>query len=120
MNTPLLATATSEDRKSVVLFGENIWKWRSQTYRNEQGFKTFDDFIGKLMVYLADNKSKERLSLDFKSIYEGSNEAYIRASYFDEAFNFNPNVNLTLQLRNTGNGATADYSYAFEKRILRS
>lgn len=100
MSSPLMSILNGEERRSIVLFGENIWKWRVQAYRNNKNFKNFDDFLGKLIVYLSNNKSKERLTLDFKSVYEGSNETIIRASYFDEAFSFDSNANLVLQLKN--------------------
>ncbi|MGI9551642.1 MAG: vWA domain-containing protein [Aurantibacter sp.] len=100
MSSPMMSIMMEEEIKTVLLFGENIWKWRAHAYRNDQNFKIFDDFIGKLIVYLSNDKSKERLTLDFKSVYEGSNEAVVRASYFDEAFVFDSNANLELQLKN--------------------
>ncbi len=108
MKSPLLSALTDENGKNIILFGENIWKWRAQAYRNDQSFQNFDEFIGKLMVYLSDNKSKERLTLDFKSIYEGSNNARVGATYFDEAFTFDSNANLVLQLKNNDTGISRE------------
>jgi len=106
MPSPLLSVVVDAERKNILLFGENIWKWRTQAYRNDNSFQDFDEFIGKLMIYLSDNKSKERLTLDFNSVYEGSNEARISASYFNETFAFDSNVNLVLQLKNNDTGAS--------------
>lgn len=105
LQSPLLSALVQGERRNILLFGENIWKWRIHDYRNENNFQNFDEFIGKLMIYLSDNKSKERLTLDFKSVYEGSSEARIRTSYFDETFAFDSNANLVLQLENNDTGA---------------
>ena len=108
IRSPLLSAIVDDEQKSIVLAGENIWKWRIQAFRNDKSFQDFDEFIGKLMIYLSDNKSKERLTLDFESVYEGSSEARISASYFDETFSFDSNTNLILQLKNSDTGASTE------------
>ncbi|MCL5244382.1 VWA domain-containing protein [Cellulophaga sp. 20_2_10] len=100
IETPLLSVNEGKNNKQAFLFGEDIWKWRMQTYRNEKDFKTFDDFIGKLVLYLSSNKPKNRFILDYKQIYLGSNEAVIRASVFDETFEFDTNASVTLKIQN--------------------
>ena len=97
-NRPLLFATDNENGKELVLFGENIWKWRMQSFRNNQNFENFDGFIGKLILYLSSNNSKNRLDVDFQTIYEGSNDAKIKAAYFDEAFIFDTNASLMLKL----------------------
>lgn len=106
MRSPLLSVLIGEENKSVLLLGENIWKWRTQAYRNNKSFQDFDELMGKLMIYLSDNKSNERLTLDFNSVYEGNSEALVNASYFDETFAFDSNANLVLQLKNNDTGAS--------------
>lgn len=106
-DAPMLFASDNEDGKELVLFGENIWKWRMQSFRNNQDFANFDDFIGKLMLYLASNKTKNRLNIDYESIYAGNN-ARIKASYFDEAFVFDANATLVLKLKNGGNGDSSE------------
>lgn len=99
LDSPLFLTIDDEKSKEAVLFGENIWKWRMQTYRNERSFKTFDDFMGKLLLYLSDVKQKSRLDITYESLYEGSYNAKITASYFDNSYTFDPNGRLTLKLK---------------------
>jgi hypothetical protein len=98
LDTPLFLVVNQEQKKEAVLFGENIWKWRVQTFRNEQSFKTFDDFLGKLLFYLSDVKQKSRLTIDYESLYDGSTNAAITASYFDNSYEFDPNASLVLRL----------------------
>ena len=107
-DAPMLFALDNEEGKQLVLFGENIWKWRIQSFRSNQNFENFDDFIGKLMLYLASNKTKNRLNLDFEKIYEGSSDAKIKASYFDEAFVFDANATLILKLKNSSTGDSSE------------
>ena len=102
LNEPLLAIFSNETQRQAALFGENIWKWRVQSYRNDGDFKNFDDFIGKLILYLATNKSRERLSLDYESVYNASNGAIISATYFDNTFVFDSNATIILKLQDLG------------------
>ena len=115
MGSPLLTVLVKENNKKILLFGENIWKWRMQSYRDDRNFQNFDSFIGKLVVYLANDRSKERLTLDFESVYEGSNKAIVRASYFDEAFTFDTNASLILRLKNKGTNDTHDIPMLLKK-----
>lgn len=108
MQSPLLYAMEIGEYKEIVLFGENIWKWRMQSFRNNENFNNFDDFIGKLMLYLASNKGKNRLDIDYESVYEGSNNAKIKASYFDEAFVFDSNASLLVKLKNSESGTTEE------------
>lgn len=104
VNNPLLMVSENNRKKDAFWFGENIWKWRMQEYRNAKNFKNFDDFIGKIVVYLTSSKSKNRLNVDYKSIYQGSNDAKITATYFDESFTFDGNASIQITIKNISTG----------------
>jgi len=103
MNEPLFSTLETNLRREAVLFGENIWKWRVESYREDQEFKKFDDFISKVIFYLANSKPRTRLTLAYENIYQGINEAIIRATYFDETFVFDSNATIKLSINGVGN-----------------
>jgi hypothetical protein len=96
---PLLVIVGDGDRKEAMLFGENIWKWRMQSYRNNQNFEVFDALIGKIIRLLSTNSSRSRLNLDYENIYQGVESARIRATYFDQAYQFDGNATLNIQIR---------------------
>ncbi len=102
-DAPLLFATDTDNSKELVLFGEHIWKWRMQSFKNHKSFQNFDEFIGKLMLYLASNKSKNRLDVDYQPIFLGSSSAKIKATYFDEAYVFDPNASLVLNVKNLSN-----------------
>ncbi len=100
-NEPLLATLEASSRREGVLFGENIWQWRAQSFLNVESFNPFDNFIGKLVQYLASSKRKSRLTLDYESFYTGSNNIVIKAQFFDKNYQFDARQSLEIILENT-------------------
>lgn len=96
INEPLLATIESENRREAVLFGENIWKWRAQSYINSKSFNEFDDFIGKIIQYITSDKKKSRLNIDYESFYNGNSNILIKAEFFDKNFVFDTREKLNI------------------------
>ena len=96
VNAPLLATFEMNSKREAVLFGENIWQWRAQSFLNSNTFNLFDDFIGKLVQYLASNKRRDRLSLEYESFYTGSSKIEIKAQVFDNNYVFDSRETLNI------------------------
>lgn len=101
---PLLATFETNNRREAILFGENIWQWRAQSYINSKSFNQFDDFIGKLVQYLASNKRKSRLDLEYESFYNGSSNVIIKAQFFDKNYQFDSRESLSITLKDDISG----------------
>lgn len=100
MKSPLLTVFGEDSRKKALLMGEGIWKWRVQSFRNVGDFSNIDGFFGKLIRYLAANTAKNRLNVTYSYNYEGSNTAFISATYFDETYVFDPNIEMDISVRN--------------------
>ncbi|MEC3964625.1 VWA domain-containing protein [Flagellimonas halotolerans] len=103
LDKPLFAILTESNQKEAVLFGENLWRWRAQVYRNDQSFQKFDEFIGNLMVYLGSNRQRNRLELDYELVFDNANMAKIRASYFDESYQFDANADISIKVEGVDN-----------------
>lgn len=88
LEEPLLATFETNGKREAILFGEQIWQWRAQSYLNEKTFDNFDNFIGKLIQYLASTKKKSRLNIDYETFYNGNNNIIIKAEFFDKNYVF--------------------------------
>ncbi|SHJ02165.1 hypothetical protein SAMN04487911_109113 [Arenibacter nanhaiticus] len=97
-DSPLLSVTEDNNSIHMLLSGENIWKWRLQSFKRDSNFKNFDDFIGKLILYLSSSKNKSRLMLEYESMYESGNKAKIKASFFDETYSFVSNAALQLKV----------------------
>ena len=99
-SNPLLATLEEAGSKKAFLFGTDLWKWRAQIYSEEASFENFDNFIGKLVQYLASNARKDRLSLSYENVYYSNENILLTAQYFDQNYSFDPRGNLSLEFVN--------------------
>lgn len=100
LQNTLFGLTEADGAKTALFLGEGIWKWRLQSFRNDRNFENFDQFIGKLLLFLSDNKKKNRLDIVYQPIYEGATDARISATYFDETFVFDANAAIILKLNN--------------------
>ncbi len=103
---PLLTTFELSGRREALLLGENIWQWRAQSYLNENSFNSFDDFMGKLVQYLASNKIRGRLNVDYESFYNGNRSILLKAQIFDKNYVFDSRQNLEIVLRDNTSETT--------------
>ena len=107
--TPLLATSELNGRRNAIFDGEGFWRWRAQSYLNSNSFEEFDNFIGKLVQYLASNKRRSRLEVSNKSFYYNNNSIKISAQYFDKNFVFDSRASLTISIESTGTKIKTDF-----------
>ncbi|WP_339627141.1 VWA domain-containing protein [uncultured Maribacter sp.] len=105
---PLLSVIEDDSKKQALLVGENLWKWRMQTFRNTGNFINFDEFIGNLIRYLTSTKNRSRLNVEYEKVYEGSTNAIITATYFDEAFLFDPNAKMKIRVKDKKTNSSQD------------
>ncbi|NND52312.1 MAG: VWA domain-containing protein [Flavobacteriaceae bacterium] len=103
---PLLLTFEENNRREGLLLGENIWKWRAQSYLNTKSFQQFDDFIGKLVQYLASNKQRRRLNLNYESFYNGNGNIIITAQFFNKNYEFDNKALLEIILKDKATDKT--------------
>ncbi len=102
-NNPLLATMEEEGRRAAIWDAEGIWRWRAESYIQNQDFSKFDDFLGKLIQYLASNKRRSRLEVQSESFYYNHAPIKIIAQYFDKNYQFDDRVSLNITIDNTAN-----------------
>ncbi len=88
-----------ESRHSVLL-AEGFWRWRAQSYLDQKDFKNWDDLVSSQVQYLASNKKRNRLEVDYKSFYYQNNKITINAQYLDKNYEFEDNGILNLRLKN--------------------
>jgi hypothetical protein len=101
----MLATYAFDNMKHCVLVGEGIWRWRAQAYLESESFNDFDNFMGKLVQYLSSTKKRNRISIDYKSFYNGNDDVIISAQYFNKNFEFDNEAALTIILKNKENNS---------------
>ncbi len=110
-NRPLITVWNDGDRKSAVLSGAGIWKWRLQESAIYETPDLFDELFGKLIQYLAttDNKSNfdvEPISESFtdSELIEFNTEVY--NELYEQVFDYNISMKVTDEKNNT-----VEYNY---------
>jgi hypothetical protein len=92
----LLSTFEDGPQGHAVLFGEGIWRWRAQSYLDNQSFEAFDEFLGKLVQFLASKERRNRLNINYNSFYNGGDNIVIAAQYFDKNYEFDARAKLSM------------------------
>jgi len=100
IDEPLMATYENAGQRGVVLFGEGVWRWRSQSYLDTNSFNQFDDFIGKIIQYTASNKRRNRLNINYESFYNGSDNIKITAQFFNKNYEFDAAASIEIVVKN--------------------
>ncbi|WP_179334831.1 VWA domain-containing protein [Winogradskyella costae] len=104
----LLATFEADATKHAILNGEDVWRWRAQSFINTGSFNGFDEFINKLVQYLSSNKKRKRINIDYKSFYNGNDDVIISAQYFNKNFEFDNLASLSIVLNNKDDDTTKE------------
>lgn len=108
---PLLATFEINNSRKAILLGENLWQWRAQSFLNTESFEEFDNFMGKMVQYLASNQKKSRLNVDYESFYNGSNNVIVKAELFNKNYVFDPRGALSITVTNQSNQETKTFPF---------
>lgn len=95
---PLWFTYEENQSRHAVFLAENFWRWRAQSYLEQKDFKNWDDLVGSQVQYLASNKKRDRLELDYETFYYQNRKITINAQYLDKNYEFEDNgiINITL------------------------
>lgn len=96
---PLLASYNFLNQRAMVLFGENIWKWRVLSYASEKTFEKFDNFFNAILQYLTITTKTKSIDLSYKPFFYADEPVIISAKSYDANLNFDPNANLELILK---------------------
>ena len=96
---PLLATLEQDNRREAILLGEGYWRWRAKCYLDTKSFEGIDDFMGRIIQYLASAKKRKRLNTIAESFYYGNAPIKIKAEYFTKNYEFDRRAKLSLFLK---------------------
>ncbi|NBL65181.1 hypothetical protein GV828_08220 [Flavobacterium sp. NST-5] len=97
---PLLCFSENAGSRTAFLLGENIWKWRMQTYLNHQSYEKFDVFADKIIQFLASNNAKKNLVVTHESFYNSGDDLEITAQFFNKNYEFDENAQLSISVVN--------------------
>jgi hypothetical protein len=99
-NQPLVTFVENQALRSAYLFGENIWKWRSDSYATKKNFSDFDVFVDKTIQYLASDNARKALVVTHERFYNSGEGIEITAQYFNKNYELDEKARLTIAVTN--------------------
>ena len=107
--SPLLATSDLNGNRNAIFDGEGLWRWRAQSFLATNSYEDFDNFIGKLVQYLASNERRSRLEVSSETFYYNNNPIRISAQYFDKNYVFDSRIGLSIKVTDNNTNISADF-----------
>ena len=83
---PLLIVNRNADRKTAVILGEGLWRWRLYDYATEGSHKRFDGFIGSLVQYLALKADKRFFKVNHERSFMENERIVFNAEVYNDAY----------------------------------
>ena len=109
IQSPLLAFAENQGKRTAYLLGENSWKWRAQSFIEHQSFEKYDVFIDKIIQFLASTAIKKSLVVEHQPIYNSGDIIEISAQYFNKNYEFDEKARLNIAVVNTQTKVVTNY-----------
>lgn len=116
---PLLAFKEEGNQRRGYLFGENIWKWRMESYLSQKSFKDFDLLTDKIIQYLATNSDRKTLLIDYERFYNSGETIGITAQFFNKNYEFDENAELSISLKNKETNQVKNYNFMKANRAFK-
>lgn len=100
-DNPLIITNSVGDRRSIILFASEIWRWRLQNFNDDNSI--FDTFFKNCVQWLNVNSDRKQFSIKpIKRNFKRGEPIEITAELYDESFEPINNIEVKIHL-STGN-----------------
>ena len=108
-NQPLMTFSDIQGSRSAFLLGENIWKWRSQSFVDKKSFDDFDVFVDKTIQFLVSNNARKSLVVNHERFYNSGESIEISAEYFNKNYELDQKARLAISVTNTKTKESKQY-----------
>lgn len=95
---PLILFFQSQERKTGIIAGENLWKWRMSDYLQKGDHKVFDDLINKVIQYLSVKGDKSFFKVKVSNRFLENENVEFDAEVYNESYELinKEDVNITI------------------------
>ncbi len=108
--SPLMVFFENEGRKSAVLAGEGIWRWRMLEFQQNKHHHAFDEWVTKTVQYLSVKEDKSKFKVLCKNEYSENEEILINAELYNDSYELMNDPEVNLQIVNES-GETFEYIF---------
>ncbi len=109
---PLIFFTKKNNTKYCFINGTGIWRWRINNYLQKHNFNEFDNFINKIVKYLAIKTKKNQFDIDINNFYYDNSQIIISAQVYNSSYELDNKNDILLKIYNNKNKV---YKYKFNK-----
>lgn len=110
---PLLAFDESLGKKSAVLFGEGLWRWRLYDYQQNKNHDVSNQFIQQIIQYLSVKEDKRPFKVSLpKNIFNENEPVVLDAELYNQSYQL---VNQSEVNINIKPAEGKNYNYVFAR-----
>lgn len=109
---PLLAFSSDATRKTGILLGEGIWRWRLQDYLEHDDQNLFNEFISKIVQYLSVRNERKNFRIVSKNSFNENEPVTFEAEVYNASYEL---VNTPDVLVNVFDSENRKYAYSMSK-----
>lgn len=95
---PLIAISDPSGKRSAVVAGEGLWRWRIDCFRRYQNHEKFDLMISRLCQYLFTRTDRERFSIAARRIFGENEPVYFNAKVLDDKLEPDANAKVDVKI----------------------
>lgn len=109
---PLILFNQGIESKTGIITGEGLWRWRISCFLKTGSHKPFDEFISKIVQYLAVKTDKSRFRVIHKNNFLENEQVVMDAELYNESYELdnNPEVKLVIS-----DSAEKSYPFIFSR-----
>lgn len=86
LDKPLIYFTQKQNNRYGVIMGEGIWRWRLHDQYKNQSTKNFEDFISKIITYLAIKDNKDPFKVKLENEYTESQNVIVKAELYNKSY----------------------------------
>lgn len=108
---PLLAIDIRDSKKTGLMLGEGLWRWKLNEFERTENNAAFDELFGKLIQYLSTTDEKRKFrSYPLKQEFSNSEPVIFESQVYNDIFEpvYGNNIRITLT---DESGKKSEYSY---------
>ncbi|HOY29855.1 MAG TPA: hypothetical protein PLR96_12845, partial [Flavobacteriales bacterium] len=96
---PLIALSQQQDRRTAVITGEGLWRWRINDLQQNGDHARFDRLVHKLVQFLALKVNKERFRVEHAPRFSENERVVFTAELYNATFEPVNEAEVTLALK---------------------
>ncbi|MBL7899800.1 MAG: hypothetical protein JNJ99_14770 [Crocinitomicaceae bacterium] len=86
LDNPLIYFTQKEKSRLGVIMGEGIWRWRLHDQLRNNSTLIFEEFLSKLITYLAVKENKDPFRVKIENEYNENEEVMVEAELYNKSF----------------------------------